>query len=155
MDKIKELQHLARKLICMGIDGGPVYADCFSKLNKEVLSLSDSLFLERGNTPEEEASICLAVLMGYNATIYNSYRDEKKQLVLNRSWKVLDKLSSSLLKCELLTYCYGEVFDEELAKEAHYIINTWEGRALSRQEQDVVENLRNLEENQYPSSEVE
>jgi len=49
----------------------------------------------------------------------------------------------------------GEVFEEELAQEAHAIIDSWQGRELTAKEQEVVENLRNLEENQYPYSDFE
>jgi hypothetical protein len=59
------------------------------------------------------------------------------------------------LKCRLLVSCYGEVFDEELAEEAHVIIDSWQGRELSEEEREVMDDLRNLEENPYIWSEVE
>ena len=126
------------------------------QLNKEVLEQSDALYPQRGATPEEEANICLALLMGYNATIYNQGdKEEKKQVVLNRCWDVLDQLPATLLKCQLLTYCYGEVFEEELAKEAHTIIESWKDKELSEDKKEAINNLRNLEENPYPYSEME
>ncbi|MCZ2653841.1 transcriptional regulator, partial [Bacteroides fragilis] len=51
--------------------------------------------------------------------------------------------------------CYAEVFDEELAAEAHAIIDGWKDRELTREEFEMVEHLKNLEENQYPCSEVD
>ena len=94
--------------------------------------------------------------MGYNATIYRDKdKEAKKQSILDRAWEVLEQLPPSLLKCQLLTYCYGEVFEEDLAQEAHAIIDSWQGRELTAKEQEVVENLRNLEENQYPYSDFE
>ncbi|MCE8630940.1 transcriptional regulator, partial [Bacteroides fragilis] len=54
------------------------------------------------------------------------------------------------LKCRLLVACYAEVFDEELAAEAHAIIDGWKERELTREEFEMVEHLRRLEENPYP-----
>ena len=156
MNKTEELQQLAQKSLSLGLDGGPIYAEHFSRLNKEIQILSDALYSVKGDTPEEEAGICLALLMGYNATIYSDKdKEAKKQSILDRAWEVLEQLPPSLLKCQLLTYCYGEVFEEELAQEAHAIIDSWQGRELTSKEQEVVENLRNLEENQYPYSDFE
>lgn len=156
MNKTEELQQLAQKSLYLGLDGDPIYAEHFSRLNKEIQILSDALYSVKGDTPEEEAGICLALLMGYNATIYSDKdKEAKKQSILDRAWEVLEQLPPSLLKCQLLTYCYGEVFEEELAQEAHAIIDSWQGRELTAKEQEVVENLRNLEENQYPYSNFE
>ena len=156
MNKTEELQQLAQKSLYLGLDGDPIYAEHFSRLNKEIQILSDALYSVKGDTPEEEAGICLALLMGYNATIYSDKdKEAKKQCILNRAWEVLEQLLPSLLKCQLLTYCYGEVFEDELAQEAHAIIDSWQGRELTAKEQEIVENLRNLEENQYPYSDFE
>lgn len=156
MNKTEELQQLAQKSLYLGLDGDPIYAEHFSRLNKEIQILSDALYSVKGDTPEEEAGICLALLMGYNATIYSDKdKEAKKQSILDRAWEVLEQLPPSLLKCQLLTYCYGEVFEEELAQEAHAIIDSWQGRELTAKEQEVVKNLRNLEENQYPYSDFE
>ena len=156
MNKTEELQQLAQKSLYLGLDGDPIYAEHFTRLNKDIQILSDALSSVKGDTPEEEAGICLALLMGYNATIYSDKdKEAKKQSILDRAWEVLEQLPPSLLKCQLLTYCYGEVFEEELAQEAHAIIDSWQGRELTAKEQEVVENLRNLEENQYPYSDFE
>ena len=156
MNKTEELQQLAQKSLYLGLDGDPIYAEHFSRLNKEIQILSDALYSVKGDTPEEEAGICLALLMGYNATIYSDKdKEAKKQSILDRAWEVLEQLPPSLLKCQLLTYCYGEVFEDELAQEAHAIIDSWQGRELTAKEQEIVENLRNLEENQYPYSDCE
>ena len=73
---------------------------------------------------------------------------------LNKEVKILDKISPSLLKCQLLTYCYGEVYDEELAMEAHSIIDSWGERRLSDEEQEIADTLMNLENYPYPWSEI-
>ncbi|WP_455590545.1 UpxZ family transcription anti-terminator antagonist, partial [Bacteroides sp.] len=115
-----------------------------------------ALFSLHGATDEEEASLCLALLMGYNSTIYsNGDKEARIQSVLNRCWVVLDRLPTSLLKLRLLTHCYGEVFDEELATEAHAIIDGWGNRELTEEEQEIVSLLADMEENPYPNSEVD
>lgn len=155
VSQIESLRQLTYELLHLGIDGSPLYTDHFCRLNKEVLESADSLYPQKGVTLEEEATLCFALLSAYAATIYDSGNKEpKKQSILNRSWKVLDKLSPSLLRCQLLIACYGEVFDEELAQEAHAIINSWTGRELSIEEQEAVEMLKGVEENQYPHSEL-
>lgn len=146
-----ELQHVAHELMYLGMDGEPVYSDTFCRLNKEVLVKSDSLFTSKSSDIEEEANICLALLMGYNATIYdNGDKEQKKQAVLDRIYNVLDKLPASLLKVRLLTYAYGEVYEEVLLEEAHVIINSWDKLALMEEQIEAIEELRNIEENPYP-----
>ena len=51
--------------------------------------------------------------------------------------------------------CYGEVFDEELSKEAHAIIDSWEGRKLTLAECEVIEYLNSLESNPWSNWDVE
>lgn len=146
-----ELQHAAHELMYLGIDGEPVYSDTFCRLNKEVLVKSDSLFISKSSDIEEEANICLALLMGYNATIYdNGDKEQKKQAVLDRIYNVLDKLPASLLKVRLLTYTYGEVYEEVMLREAHAIINSWNKLALMVEQIEAIEELKNVEENPYP-----
>ena len=58
------------------------------------------------------------------------------------------------MKCQLLVACYAETFDNELAKEAHEIINGWEGRDLTLAEREVFDYLESLEANPYPNWEV-
>ncbi len=151
-----ELQHLAHELMYLGVDGAPIYSDDFSRLNKNVLIKSDSLFLSKGSNADEEANLCLALLMGYNATIYdNGDKEQKKQVVLDRISDVLEQLPASLLKVRLLTYCYGEVYEESMAQEAHTIIDSWKNETLTSEQIEVIEELKNIEENPYPFEEVQ
>ena len=107
-----ELQHAAHELMYLGMDGEPVYSDNFCRLNKEVLVKSDSLFSAQSSDVEEEANLCLALLMGYNATIYDDGdKEQKKQMVLNRICLVLEQLPASLLKVRLLTFASGSSCD--------------------------------------------
>ena len=138
------------------MDDTPVYSDTFCRLNKEVLVLSDSLFPVQGSGTEEEANVCLALLMGYNATIYdNGDKEQKKQIALNRACEVLGRLPASLLKVRLLAYTYGEVYEESLLQEAHTIVDSWDKEAMITEQVEAVKELRNIEENPYPFEEVE
>lgn len=151
-----ELQHAAHELMYLGMDGNPVYSDTFCLLNKEVLVKSDSLFSAQSSDVAEEANICLALLMGYNATIYDDGdKEQKKQTALNRACEVLGRLPASLLKVRLLAYTYGEVYEESLLQEAHAIIDGWGKEVMTAEQVELVKELRNIEENPYPFEEVE
>lgn len=146
---------LAHHLLTYGLDGSPIYADQFTRLNRDVYERAIELYNTRGTTVEEEAELCLGLLVAFAATIYdNGSKQEYVQNVLDRSWEVLPKLSPSLLKVRLLTYCYGECYDEELAKEAHEIINTWNKEELTIEQEEIIEELKNFEENPYPFEEA-
>lgn len=153
--EISALSTLADELLYLGIDDTPIYSDDFTRLNHEVFQKANALYHQRGSTFEEEASLCLALLKGYNATIYNDGdKEERIQTILNRCWEVLEHLSASLLKVQLLTYCYGEVFEEELAKEANKIIESWDEKLLTKDQVEVIGFLKSLEENPYPWSDM-
>ena len=74
-----ELQHAAHELMYLGMDVSRSYSVTFCRLNKEVLVKSDSLFSAQSSDVEEEANLCLALLMGYNATIYDDGDKEAKE----------------------------------------------------------------------------
>ena len=150
-----ELQHAAHELMYLGMDGEPVYSDTFCRLNKEVLVKSDSLFSAQSSDVEEEANLCLALLMGYNATIYDyGDKEQKKQAVLDRIYPILEQLPASLLKARLLTYTYGEVYEESLLKEVHAIVDGWDKSTLIAEQLEAMEELKNIEENPYPFEEI-
>lgn len=153
--EVSALSTLADELLYLGIDDTPIYSDDFTRLNHEVFQKANALYHQRGSTFEEEASLCLALLKGYNATIYNDGDKEGRiQTILNRCWEVLEHLSASLLKVQLLTYCYGEVFEEELAKEANKIIESWDEKLLTKDQVEAIGFLKSLEENPYPWSDM-
>ena len=103
MTQIHELQHVAHELLYLGADGSPIYADSFRQLNTEVLQKSDALFALKGENPEEEARLCLALLMGYNATIYDyGDKESKKQVFLVCFLFVFVFFLFSLLLCFFL-----------------------------------------------------
>ena len=77
----------------------------------------------------------------------NGHKQEYIQKVLERALNVLPLIPASLLKVRLLTYCSGEVYAEELAKEAHVIIDSWGTFRLTAEQKEAMEELKNIEEN--------
>lgn len=89
--------------------------------------------------------------MGYNASfIDHGEKQDHLQEILNCCWNLLDTLPASLLKLRLLTACYGEVFDELLVDEARKIISSWDSASLTAEQQEAVEEFRNVVDNPYP-----
>lgn len=145
LSRAVELQHAAHTLMYLGMDGEPLYSDDFCRQNKDVLLKSDSLFAAKSSDIEEEANLCLALLMGYNATIYNyGDKEQKKQEILVRAYDVLERLPDSLLKVRLLTYCYGETYEEALLQSARKIVDGWGQASLTSEQIEAVEELRNM-----------
>lgn len=153
--QIDALCRVTHELLHLGLDGSPIYSTDFCQLNSKVYRLADDLYPLPGSDAEEEACLCYALLSGYHATIYDhGNKNEKIQKLLERSGEVLNLLPASLLKCQLLVACYSEIFDEELAREAHAIIDTWAERDLTLAEREVLEYLECLEGNPLPNWEV-
>lgn len=154
--EISTLYTLAHELLYLGMDGSPIYSDRFGRLNSEVYHKANRLYSCHGVTAEDEAGLCLSLLMAYNATLCdNGDKQDRIQHILDRCWDVLSELPASLLKVRLLACCYSEVFEEELADEAHAIIRTWDASSLTPEQVEVIEELKNFEKNPYPWSEVE
>ena len=152
------LQRAAHDLMYLGMDGSPIYSDDLSRRNGEVYRLTTTLYNSGtwGTTVEEQANVCLALLMGYSASfVDHGEKQQHVQEVLNRCWDVLDTLPASLLKLRLLTACYGEVFDEPLVEEARSIIASWNAASLTTEQQEAVDEFQNVMENLYPWEEVE
>lgn len=136
--QIDALRQLTHELLYLGMDGEPIYADRFRQLNSDVYNQAEALYWQKARNDEEEATLCVTLLKAYSATIYDrGDKGEKVQILLDRSWEVLNKISDSLLKCQLLVACYGETFDEELAKEARAIMNGW-GDSLTVEQQELL-----------------
>ena len=152
------LQRAAHDLMYLGMDGSPIYSDDLSRRNGEVYRLTTTLYNSGiwGTTVEEQANVCLALLMGYSASfIDHGEKQQHMQDVLNRCWDILDALPASLLKLRLLTACYSEVFDESLADEARSIIDSWDSAVLTAEQQEAVDEFQNVVDNPYPWEEVE
>lgn len=150
-NNVSSLYTLAHSLLTLGLDGSPIYVDHFTRLNREVYEQALRLYDTHGDTPEAEAELCLGLLVAFNATVYDNGRKQQYiQHILDRSFKVLSSLPDSLLKVRLLTYCYGEVYENSLAEQAHAIIGSWDTANLTKEQQEAVEELQNIEENPYP-----
>lgn len=147
------LQRAAHELMYLGMDGSPVYSDDLSRRNGEVYRLTTALYNSgaEGSTTEEQANVCLALLMGYSASFIDHGEKQKHvQEILDRCWDILDALPASLLKLRLLTACYGEVFDEPLADEARAIIASWNPTSLALEQQEAITEFQNVMNNPYP-----
>ena len=144
------LQRAAHDLMYLGMDGSPIYSDDLSRRNGEVYRLTTALYNSgvKGSTVEEQANVCLALLMGYNASfIDHGEKQEHVQEVLNRCWDILETLPASLLKLRLLTACYGEVFDEPLANEGHAIIVSWDSVSITSEQEEAIAEFQNVIDN--------
>lgn len=147
------LQRAAHDLMYLGIDGTPVYSDDLSRRNGEVYRLTTALYNSgaKGITVEEQANVCLALLMGYNASfIDHGEKQQHVQEVLDRCWDLLDFLPASLMKLRLLTACYAEVFDEPLADDGRAIIASWDSASLTTEQQEAIAEFQNVIDNPYP-----
>jgi hypothetical protein len=147
------LQRAAHDLMYLGMDGSPIYSDDLSRRNGEVYRLTTALYNSgaKGSTVEEQANVCLALLMGYTASFIDHGEKQKHvQEVLNRCWDILETLPTSLLKLRLLTACYSEVFDESLADEAYVIIASWDSELLTSEQQEAIAEFQNVVDNPYP-----
>lgn len=104
--KIETLRHLADNLLHIGDRDESIYADDLTLLNRNIHDQINELYPQRGNNLEQEAALCLSLLMGYSVSMYANPEDEfKKRSVLDRSRKLLPILSPSSLKEQLLTLC--------------------------------------------------
>ena len=147
------LQRAAHELMYLGMDGSPVYSDDLSRRNSEVYRLTTALYnsVAKGSTIEEQANVCLALLMGYNASfIDHGEKRQHVQEILDRCWDILDVLPASLLKLRLLTACYGEVFDEPLADEGRAVIASWDSALLTVEQREAIAEFQNVIANPYP-----
>lgn len=147
------LQRAAHELMYLGMDGSPVYSDDLSRRNGEVYHLTTALYNSgaKGSTVEEQANVCLALLMGYSASFIDyGEKREHVQEVLDRCWDILDALPASILKLRLLTVCYSEVFDEPLVEEGRAIIASWDAATLTTEQQGAIKEFQNVADNPYP-----
>lgn len=102
-EEINNLYNLASRLLRIESSGGYLFADDLPQLNKEIHHKISELYLLHGSTTEQEASLCLAILMGYSVMIYANSEDEiRRNLILERSRKLLEVLAPGSLKDMLL-----------------------------------------------------
>lgn len=144
INTVRELREKAEKLAYMQDGGEYSYIDKYKEVTSWIYKTCRELIRYRGENDEEEAEICLAVLIGYSTTI----RDSKNiRRAIDRAYQVLPRLVPSLLKCQLLIYCYIEACDESLIREAKLIMETWKQDEMGKEEKKVKELLQNIEIN--------
>ena len=94
--QIDALRQLTHELLYLGMDGEPIYADRFRQLNSDVYNQAEALYRKKARNDEEEATLCVTLLKAYSATVYDrGDKGEKVQILLDRSWEVLNKISDS------------------------------------------------------------
>ena len=107
-ENIEGLLNLVRMLLPGGGSAGCVYLDDLSALQRSIHKQINDLYSQRGKTPEQDATLCLTILQGYNVSMYANPEDEdRKRSVLQRSLTLLDVLPPSLLKQQLSAVCHG------------------------------------------------
>ena len=108
-EKIDKLQNTVHALLHKSNYMAGVYVDDLARLNYEIHEQINDLYLYHGETTEQEAALCLSLLMGYSVSMYANPEDEiKKQTILIRSQKIIQNLFSSPLKNRLHTI-YNEL----------------------------------------------
>ncbi|MCD8081357.1 MAG: UpxZ family transcription anti-terminator antagonist [Bacteroides sp.] len=122
----EELRALAEELLRLGENGGAVYIDQFRQLNQEIREKADLLFLQQGEDAEQEAQMCLALLIAYSVVTYPvDCQNQKIQSVLDRCFVLLNDTDflNVFLRGKLLIYCYYFIGDKELECEILSLIN--------------------------------
>lgn len=140
--KARELRRVAERLAYFQDDGEYSYIDKYKEILSWIYRACRELIRFHGENDDEEAEICLSVLIGYSTTVRNA---KNIQRAVDRAYQVLPRLTPSLLKCQLLIYCYIEACDESLIREAKLIIDSWKEGEMGEEEKKVRELLENLE----------
>ena len=103
-EKIDKLQNTVHALLHKSNYMAGVYIDDIARLNKEIHEQINDLYPCHGTTAEQEAALCLSLLMGYSVSVYANSEDEvKKRAVLRRSQEIMKKRLPSPLKIQLHT----------------------------------------------------
>lgn len=139
--QITLLQQSILHLNGLGIGDTSLYPEEFTRSIDEVSRLTNDLYhsVLQSDTPEREATICLALLQGYQAS-YVDYGDKQQHInnLLSRCWNILDRLPATPLKLHLLATCYIECADESLLDEAVKIIRCWKIDGLTETQRKAI-----------------
>lgn len=142
MTKAKELRRVAERLAYFQDDGEYSYIDKYKEVLSWIYRACRELIRVHGESDEEEAEICLSVLIGYSTTVRNAKNIRR---AIDRAYTVLPCLNSSVLKCQLLAYCYAEVRNPNLLEQAKQIMQAWNSNQSSEEEVRTKELLQDLE----------
>ena len=103
-EKIDKLHNTVHALLHKSNYMESVYVDDLTRLNNEIHEQINDLYPCHGKTAEQEAALCLSLLMGYSVSMYANSEDEaKKKTVLRRSQMILKNQLPSPLKIQLHT----------------------------------------------------
>ena len=132
------------KLLCEPDELTYTDAQAWNEWQRVLAGRMESLLQQEGSTPDEEAELVLTVLMGYTVVVRNSRNIAK---ALERAERVFPLIKDPVLKCRLAVFCYGECWDEELAQEAHTLIDTLKKAGRGKDIEFVETLLQRMEEN--------
>lgn len=93
--KIDKLQKTVDTLLHMGENASCICVDDLALLNKEIHEQINDLYLYHGETTEQEAALCLSLLMGYSVSMYANPEDEIKKT--NHSYSFSKDYTKSIL----------------------------------------------------------
>ena len=102
----------------------------------------NALLNRHGSTPDEEAEICLTLLVLLQVGIRNY---EPLTTTLNRTFDVLPHISDSKLRTHLLVYLYQETEDEDLAEEIDTLMSTWDDTNMTEEDHYLQELYKTIE----------
>ena len=107
-ENIEGLLSLVRMLLPGGGSAGCVYLDDLSALQRSIHEKINDLYSQRGRHRSRMLPLCLAILQGYNVSMYaNPEDEERKQAVLTRSLSLLDVLPLLFLSNSYLPSVMG------------------------------------------------
>ncbi len=153
---IQKLYDYSHRLLHFGEKGETIYADEYLSLNQEVDRLSARLFIYIPRSQQEEALLCLVLLMSYAASYTNSFQKENKlseilarveNLLFGKDPRWSETLPDSLIRIQLATYAYTFTYEKKLLQEVHRLITSWKDHILKSQEIELLELLQNCEAN--------
>lgn len=115
--------------------------DEWQEMQRELSLYLNELIRKEGSTPEEEAEIVLAILMGYTLAVRNPLHID---MALERAERVLPVFDDSVLKCHLAAFCYAETGDEELAETVLALMEALKGASNGEEIRWVEELLETM-----------
>ena len=117
----RKVQALASSYLCEGKPMQYTNVDEWQEMQRELAQCMNALVRQDGSTSGEEAEIVLAILMGYTLAVRNPLHID---MALERAERVLPRLDHSVLKCQLMAFCYAETGDEELADSVSILMQS-------------------------------
>ena len=98
----------------------------------------------KGTTPEEEAELCLTMLVGLQLGIRNS---DSLNRAIDRAFTILPQITDRKLLCHLLVHLYAETEDEELLAEINTLMPSWPRETLTEEDRYLQEFYLSAQEN--------